>query len=160
MPQGHDNLGREQRHEPNDLRKDHPHEHADSRILVIIGQLLEATKTASESIKALSYDVSQNSRLMISTSSTLEIIERTVTELNRVVRTGDGKHTDSLVHKTQDNIDRIDDLERAVCKLQSDIDGYRKSRERILGAGDTAKWIVIGGAWLVTTIIAAYGAMK
>lgn len=81
-------------------------------LLLVIGQLLEANKQQAEDIKTLTSEVRQYATTVVAAAKTLEIIERTVGALDRVVRVGNGD--ESLVSKVNGNTKLVKELEQRV----------------------------------------------
>ena len=71
----------------------------DANVMVMLGQLLEATKTASEVIKQLGSDSKDSLGRLATIELAFAGVEEVVQDLNRVVRTGNG--TPSLFTQLQ-----------------------------------------------------------
>jgi len=131
-------------------------------LLMIVGQLLEATKAASDGLKSLSLEVRNNASAIISAAKTLEFVEKTISELNAVVRA----NADSLVSQTAENAAAIEDLQtgkaeldKAVDELQQMVDTLGVDRVKADHSRDLVWKIIYGAAWAITTGIAVYAAL-
>lgn len=138
-----------------------------NNILLVVGQLLEATKAASEGIKSVSQEVRQHSNAIVTTAKSLETLERAVMELDRIVRIGGTTHTEALVHRVADHAsvleqlrDAMRELRTAVGELREQVDGYDHSRDRAMGAASMLRWAAVVIFQLVTLLIAVKAAQK
>lgn len=139
-------------------------------LLMIVGQLLEATKVATEGIKSLSIETRSNATAIITAAKTLEMVEETVNQLNKLVRTNADNlvyRVDNLSYKMDANSQLIRDLEDAGADLKKEasalkdqIDGLGQHNTRISTVSNTLWYIVIFVAWLITTGIALFAALK
>lgn len=132
-------------------------------ILVVVGQLLEATKAASEGIKSLSAEVRSNATAIITAAKTLEVVEETVCQLNDIVRT----NPDSLMHTVEQQSRLVDDLDKAhaslnkaVTELTTSVNSLRQSRVEFNTMGNVVYYVIIVTAWLATTGIALYAVVR
>ncbi len=132
-------------------------------IMLLIGQLLEAAKAASDGLKSTNLEIQANGKALIAAVKTLELIEETVAELDRVVRTGNG---DSLVTRLAMLRVEVKDLQEQVCALEKRAEGLHtqissldSDRQKVVG-GKHLLWVLAGVlAWLVTTGVAVYAAV-
>jgi hypothetical protein len=136
-------------------------------MLLVVGQLLEATKAASEGLKAIGGEVRQQSSSLLLAARTVEVIERTVADLVRVVRTGDPDHTASLIYKVATNDRRITDLEEQFPELRTEfrqllerVRVFDSGHDRLSGAGKALVLVAIALFNLLTLLVAIYAAMK
>src|SRR4029077_15445062 len=137
----------------------------EENLQLVIGQLVEATRASSEGIKGLSIEVRHNATAIITAAKTLEIIEDAVSQLNIIVRTGNGRP--SLVADAADKARLIADLDKTmtaleaeVLSLRNEIGGLSHDRSRLLGVSAVVWRFIVGVAWCVTTAIAFYAAFK
>ena len=136
---------------------------ASQDVMLLIGQLLEEAKAASDGLKSTNAEIQANGKALIATVKTLELVGETVAELDRLVRTGNG---DSV-------ITRLAILQIAVTDLQAQVVAL-ETRVRVAGekmadlskdqdrrdAGKNAVWeIAKVVAWVATTGIAVYAAI-
>lgn len=133
-------------------------------VMLLIGQLLEAAEAASEGLRSTNAEIQANGKALIAAVKTLELIEETVAELDRLVRTGNG---DSL-------ITRLAVLRAEVTVLQTQV-GEIETRVRTAGREvgelenardqlNTGKYVVWQVAqvigWTATISVALYAALK
>lgn len=136
---------------------------ANDNILVIVGRLLAATEAASDGIKTLSDESKTNSVGVQAAQQAIQSIQKTVTDLDRIVRTGNG---DSLITQVkilcdeQERLrDDMDELNKTVELSAKRLDAFDQQNAGAAGSSKVL-WYVVGGiAWLVTTAIALYGAL-
>lgn len=135
--------------------------HTDSNILMLVGQLLETTKAATEGIKSLSADVRQHSTAIATTMGAITAIERGLSELNRIVRAGEVSSADALVHRIAVNAgqisqitDDIRELTEGHERLWKKLDAYDTKRDRWDGGWTLVKWIGFIFVQFMTLMIA------
>lgn len=137
---------------------------------VLVGQLLATTEAASEGIRSLFEESKANAKAIIAAATTLELVDKTVRELLRVVRDGNGQ--ESLVVQ-------IKTLQTLLARLRADHDDLRKHVEvtgkelgnsldqmsaaqadlsrglaRAHGGGAVLVYVLAGAGWFITTVIA------
>lgn len=133
-------------------------------LAILIGQLLATTEAASSGINSLSEESKANSRAVIAAATTLGLVEKTVYELVKVVKDGNGQ--ESLVTQMKAVRVEINRLTESVNELRKELDTVKKDvdaagtiKNQIVG-GKMVIWVIIGGlAWLGTTGIALYDAL-
>jgi methyl-accepting chemotaxis protein len=138
---------------------------APDNLMLIVGQLLEATKAASDGLKSMSQEVQSNAKAIIAASKTLEQVEDTLEELDEIIR--DTTNASNLVSITQKHGADLVTLHAAVTDLKGVVETL-KVQVGTLGttqvAATTTKntlaWIAAGLAWAVTTGIALYAALN
>ncbi len=130
-------------------------------IMLIVGQLLEATKAASDGIKGLSVEAQTNAKAIIAASKTIEMLEEKVAELDKVVR--DSTNAANLVGTSQAQalaVARIDgilvDLKHDLDQLSQQVRDIGSQRDNVSAQGQMLVRVGIGVAWLVTTGIAVW----
>ncbi len=132
-------------------------------VMLLIGQLLEAAKAAGDGLKSTNLEIQANGKALIAAVKTLELIEETVADLDRLVRTGNG---DSIVTRLAVLRAEVTDLQGQITALEARV----HSVHTILGSFDgdrtrfmTGKTILLtlAGllAWLLTTGISVYAAV-
>lgn len=133
-------------------------------VMIIIGQLLAATQAAGDGLKATNAEIQANGKALIAAVKTLELIEETVAELDRLVRTGNG---DSIITRLAVLKAEVLDLQKQVSELEgrvhttaqqlTDLDLARNSLK-------TGKHLILelvkAFGWIATTAIALYAAFK
>lgn len=132
-------------------------------LMMIVGQLLEATKVASEGIKSLSNEVRANATAILVAVKTLEMVEETVGQLNDLVR-GDPQ---SLVRKT-DRIDQLTadlqkglaDLRAAMTQIHGQVQNLDQHKAKVTDYGTMILYVILAISWLVNTAIAVWAATK
>lgn len=138
---------------------------APDNLMLIVGQLLEATKAASDGLKSMSQEVQSNAKAIIAASKTLEQVEETLEELDEIIR--DTTNAANLVSITQKHGDDLVTLHAAVTDLKGVVETL-KAQVGSLGTNqaaatttkNTLMWIAAGVAWAVTTGIALYAALN
>lgn len=130
-------------------------------IMLIVGQLLEATKAASDGIKGLSVEAQTNAKAIIAASKTIEMLEEKVAELDKVVR--DSTNAANLVGTAQTQalaVARIDgilvDVKKDLERLSEQVEAIGSHRANVNAQGQLLVRIGLGAAWLVTTGIAVW----
>lgn len=138
---------------------------ANHDVMLLIGQLLEATKAASEAIKETSNEVQGNAKAIIATAKTLEKVEDMVGSLDEIIR--DIANPNNLVTVTQAHATKLSTLADQLVQFRADLDRLRDSVASINKADDqtksvaTAVWGALKvSAWVLTTAIAAYAAVS
>lgn len=134
-------------------------------IVLLVGQLLEATTAAADGLKTIGTEVRRNSATIVSTAQKLKTLHDTVQQLDRVLR-GSGGH-ESLLGQMHTNNRMLEDVKSAITAVQEEtadlraaVDDVKHVQAQITG-GKTMLFIVIGGlTWLVTTLIALYAAFR
>lgn len=134
-------------------------------LLMIVGQLLEATKAASDGIKSLNSESRQNAQAVLAAAKTLEMVEDLVSDLNRVVRTGNG--VPSLVSQVSALRVELEAVKEKVKKqggdhdeLRKQVDGLDEAKHAVLGMKSGVVWVVGVVVWLATMALSIYGAFK
>jgi len=89
-------------------------------VLIMVGQLLEASKAASDNIRQLSDDMQTNAQAWTIASQTLNRVEKDVTALTQIVRTGNG--VPSIVATVSEIKNRLADLEGSLVKMEKSAD--------------------------------------
>ncbi len=135
-----------------------------AQLSMIVGQLLEATKAASEGLKGLSLEMRGNSSAVIAAVTTLTAVEKTVQDLDRVVRSGS---VDSVLMRLQIVVGKVEDLEQAdtevavrLDNVETRVDVLETVRTQAWAGGKVTFWLIGVAAWLITTGIAVWGALK
>ncbi len=134
-------------------------------LMIIVGQLLEATKAASEGLKSVSLEVQSNAKVIITASKTLEMVEEKVSELDEIIR--DSTNKGNLVAVTQTHAAELVLLHTAVTELKTAVETLRGEIGK-LGLTDVKAettrnhlWLTLGFVgWLVTTAIALFAAFN
>jgi prefoldin subunit 5 len=137
-------------------------DHVDDSLLLIIGQLLEATKAASEGIKGLNGEMRTIATTLATTVATLQAVETAYKNLERLVH----DDADSLVTRTAVHEDALRTLHAAVEELRKKAQALQTAvdsvdTDRVVAKSNRAwlAWAVGGVAWAVTTGIALYAAL-
>jgi hypothetical protein len=137
-------------------------------LMLIIGQLLEATKAAAEGLKSVGQEVQGNAKAIIAVSQTVKMIETKVGELNKIV--ADVTYAGNLVGVTSVHSTEIKalkegmvELEKTLTELKALVSTMGTSQTQVLTAAKTTKNIVWETAkvvgWIATTAIALYAAL-
>lgn len=138
-------------------------------LMLIIGQLLEATKAAAEGLKSVSQEVQGNAKAIIAVSQTVKMIETKVSELNKIV--ADVTYPGNLVGVTNANTADIKALKEGMTELEKTLEALKTSlaslgtaQTQAVTAVTTTKHIVWETAkvvaWIATTAVAIYAALN
>lgn len=133
-------------------------------VSLLIGQLVEASQAATDGLRLLNRDLHDHNRFVAALAKTVEVLQTTVNELDRLVRTGNGEAV-----LTQLAVLRRDlvNLRESVEGLQIQLTDLRNTLTDLSHSslGSTARHhllLELGKvvAWLVTTAIAAVAAVR
>jgi hypothetical protein len=138
--------------------KPHQTSHEDS-LHLLVGRLLATTEAASEGISALSEETKANSKAIVAVATTLDVMAKTVNDLVKLVRDGNGKP--SLILQMQEASSTMTELKRVCDELAEqhegmtvDLSKFRHEHSRVRG-GKRVLWnVVYAIGWLITTGIA------
>lgn len=132
-------------------------------LMLIIGQLLEATKAAAEGLKSVSAEVQGNAKAIIAVSQTVKLVESTIGELRKIV--SDASHPGNLVFMTAGHAADIRAVKETLAGLEESVEALKTA----VGAVGTAQtqaaierrthkeWVWEGAkvvGWIATTVIA------
>lgn len=134
-------------------------------LMLIVGQLLEATKAASEGLKSMSLEVQSNAKVIVAASKTIELVEDKVSEIDRIIR--DSTNAGNLVAISQTHTAELAGLHLAVKELKVVVEILRTEINK-LGLVDISQandkdavWAVIKFiGFAITTAIAVYAAFS
>lgn len=147
-------------------------------VLLIIGKLLEATKAASDGLKAVSVEVQSNARAVIAASTTLKTVEAHVEQLDEIIRKpGSGLVADvgsasanllSLTTGVSELRDQVNEtvaaLREAIDALKHDVDALTTTTAAVRGDVKSHRAAAVAVAkavaWMATTVIAIYAAVN
>lgn len=129
-------------------------------VMLLIGQLLEAVKAATEGLKSSNVEIQANGKALIAAVKTLELVEATVAELDRVVRTDDDN---SVITRLAVLRSEVSDLQTQVAGLEARVHGAAaqitelESARRRLTWGKHTLWEVAKVlGWVITTGVALW----
>ncbi len=138
---------------------------ANDQIAMLIGQLLATSEAASAGIKALSEESRQNSKAIVAAVTTLSMVEKTATELVRLVKDGNGQ--ESLVAQLRGLRTWVDDtdvelnkMDTSLSELRAQVDDLVRDKHERVGGANVILYALAGFAWLITTVIAVIGVLK
>ncbi len=135
--------------------------------MFIVGQLVEATKAASDGLKSMSVEVQSNAKAIIAASQTLQAVEDKLSELDHIIR--DSTHAGNIVGLTQAHATELTALKTMVTELSAIVTTLKADLNK-LGLNQTtakteskllwtvAKVAVVFLGWVATTAIAAWAA--
>lgn len=137
-------------------------------LMLIIGQLLEATKAAAEGLKSVGQEVQGNAKAIIAVSQTVKMIETKVSELNKLV--SDATFAGNLMGVTAAHSTEIKalkegmaELEKTLIDLKALVGTLGTAHHQALTETKTTKNIVWETAkvvaWIATTAVALYAAL-
>ena len=132
----------------------------DANLLLVVGQLLESARATSDAVKAITEDGKQRAATLIAMAATVETLETTVADLNRVVRTGAVAPEDALTFRLSVLSEAVRDLkiQSALLVDRVGVIDHRDSRD--FGAQRLMERI---GSWVLAILtlgIALYAALK
>lgn len=135
-------------------------------LVLIVGQLLEATKAASSGLRAINAETRQNSQAIIRAAQTLEITEKLVIELNRIVRLGSDSGP-SLMMAVHTLTKTVNEQTRHIARIRQELgegetrmNAFDRYNERSVGM---RRALEIGGILifnLLTLGVALYAALR
>lgn len=134
-------------------------------LMLIVGQLLEATKAASDGLKSMSAEVQSNAKAIIAASKTLEKVEDKLEELDEIIR--DSTNQGNLVTLTGQHTNQLAVLHAAVAELKTATDLLKtqmgtlgNTHTRIASTKETIWTVLKFLGWIVTTAVAVYAAVN
>jgi DNA repair ATPase RecN len=141
-------------------------------LMLIIGQLLEATKAASEGLKSVGAEVQNNAKAIIAAIKTLEQVEEKLGDLDKIVQ--DHSNPNNLINVTRGHTDQINAINSGISDLHTlvkELKDAMKSLSTQVGTLDQGQASITSAknvvwetakvvAWVVTTAIALYAAMS
>lgn len=135
-------------------------------LVLIVGQLLEATKAAADGVKSLSSDTRQNTIAIIKAAQTLELTEKLVLEINSIVRTGTASSPSLLAAITLHSRE-LEEVNVKLRQIVSDVEdgetrlnALDRSQQQAVGATTVIWYVVIALFQLVTLGVAIYAISK
>jgi archaellum component FlaC len=140
----------------------------DNNLMLIIGQLLEAAKAASEGLRSVSQEVRSNAEALIGAVNAIETLETAVNHLSTVVH--DSSNPANLVLASHDHGVNLAELRAAVKTLEATIKTLRTDLDTMGVDQKTHRtkgvtvlrvllYTVMGVGYLITTGIAVYAAI-
>lgn len=140
-------------------------------LMLIIGQLLEATKAASEGLKSVGAEVQNNAKAIIAAIKTLEQVEEKLGDLDRIMQ--DHANPNNLINVTRGHTDQIAAINKSILDLHGlvrELKDAMKALTTQVGTLDQGQASITSAknvvwetakvvAWIVTTAIAIYAAM-
>lgn len=138
-------------------------------LMLIVGQVLETTKTVAGELSELSEEVRANAAAIIDVARGLKSVEEIAARLDTLVR--DSSNPTNLVTAARTQQVEISsirqvltDLCESVQTVKSSLDGFQTHRvvkQKVDKKISSAVWMtVMGAAWIVTTAIALYAALS
>ena len=137
--------------------------------MVIVGQLMEATKAASDGLKSVSAEVQNNVRTIIAAVTTLEAVEVRCKEIDDIIR--GTLNANNIVKMSQQHTDQlvllhasVQSLHTMVTTLKADIAKLDTTANAANTKARTTKDVIwtflLFFGWLVTTAIAVFAAFN
>ena len=138
-------------------------------LMLIVGQLMEAAKAASEGLKSLGQEMKDNSTTIAGAQLTIEQLDKAVMALEHLVSGSDNK--DSLILRSYAHAAALEDLTAALKDLSKAVDDLESQISSVSSnqTNNKAKWygaskatLIIGAivGWVITTVIAVYAAVS
>lgn len=140
--------------------------HRSSDLVLIVGQLLEATKAGADGLKGISVETRQNSLAILKAAQTLEITEKLVNELHRVIHIGNesGQSLVTMVSANNKELERLNKVVSKICDELDDgekrMDDFDRTHSRTAGLTDAVKIGLIAVFNLITLGVALYAAFR
>lgn len=133
-------------------------------LMLIVGQLLEAARTASEGLKSTTAEVRANALAVATILKTIESIEEAVDSVHEVIfdpKPGNligvvTSHT-NLIATVQGALARV---ENTMDTMRKQLDSLKTNRATIAGASNAFSSTAQVLGWLITTGIALYAAIS
>jgi chromosome segregation ATPase len=131
----------------------------DRDIAVIVGQLLNATATATQSLQNITQVVQQNVQAIAVAANTLELVERQVEDLDKIVRNAANdqnimstlqQHTTQLTQLREN----AQHLRNAVTALHRDMSVLQKQETKETATKNLLWTLLQFSGWLIATAIA------
>ena len=127
-------------------------------IAVLVGQLLNATTTATQSLQNVTQLVQQNAQAIAVAVKTLELVESQVEDIEKLVADPANEH--NLLQTLQQHTTQLQQLREqgaqlraAVATMRKDIAKLMKGETRDDATKKTLNTTLMFIGWLVTTII-------
>lgn len=138
---------------------------ASDDVLIILGQLLEATKATSDGLKSISLEVQNNAKNLATVEANIEFIETRLADLEAMV-SGDMSES-GLNIKTVTHANLINDLTKSIAELKTSAGNIRADLNRVgmehvrtKTRKDMINQIGLWLGWVVTSAIALYAALR
>lgn len=142
---------------------------APTNVMLLVGQLIEATRAASEGLQSIHGEVRSQAQTIITMATTLEGIERRVGQIEQSVL--DGTHDKSLVNLVREQQQALRTLSASLTSLS---ESAKTTRDKLDSVADTTvaeqshsrgvwKTMMIVGAvvaWVATTAISMLALFK
>lgn len=136
---------------------------ASDNLMLIVGQLLEATKAASDGLKGVSQETQANGKAIITVSTTVDTIEEKLAHIDRIIR--DTTYQGNLVGAAREHADAIRgiitsvaEIRKELADVKSTVGGMTVVNTQGAGIKKALLWFVSILAWIITTGVALYGA--
>ncbi len=130
-------------------------------LMLLVGQLLEATKAASDGLKAMSTEVQSNARAIIAAATTLKTVESQIGQLEQLVR---ASASGGLVGSVAEIRIIVTNVQGDVAKLTEAVEALQTSTASVGSTVTSARSaaLVVANivAWAATTAIAVYAAVN
>lgn len=131
---------------------------SDNEIAVLVGQLLNATSTATQSMQNITQLVQQNVQAIAVAANTLELVERQVEELDNIVRNAaDGRNIINILQQHGSQLQQLKEnaqqLRNAVAGLRRDMSVLQKQETHQTATRKTLWLLLQFGGWLIATLI-------
>lgn len=142
-----------------------PLDRGDADLMLMIGQLVEGAKAATEGLKSLGLEVRANATAVITAMHTVENLQEDIDQLDRIVRNVEnpnhlvgiiGNHGIDLVALKA----AVAELQKTVSKLLGNFTEIDAGQQQAAGVRHTLWYAAIGLAWATTTGVAIYAACK
>jgi len=135
---------------------------------MIIGQLLEAARAASDAIKGLSQESRSTATALVAAAKTLEKVEEIVFELDDIIRTGTGDSLVTKVRVLQEEVFKlkheVDVLEARVVVASKAIETLERDNTEARQRATHVTWAMSSitqlAGWTIVTLISLYAVFR
>jgi hypothetical protein len=129
---------------------------ADENILMIVGSLRAASDAASEGIRGLGNEIKANSTIIASVQITLAVLQKTVIELDSIVRGGTDNLMTGLQQITHIQTTQATAINNLIAQVKCHED-YNQTIKTSQSTWVTGRNITLGAllfvGWIITTMI-------
>lgn len=142
-----------------------PRNRNDADLMLMIGQLVEGAKAASEGIRSLGSEVRANATAVITAMHTVTTLQDSLAQLDRIVRDAENPHhlmgvvgTHGLDLATLKHA--VSDMRTTIEKMQTAVNQLNAGQYESTGMRTTLWYLIVGVGWALTTGVAIYAAVK
>lgn len=132
-------------------------------LMLMVGQLLEATKAASEGLKSISREVQRNSKAIAAAANTLETLSQNVDQLDNLVQSStNDNNLIAVTKKLNDEIAAyrgdIETITRTITELRMQVSTITDAYARNNAVSEYSQNLIKFVGWAIATAIACWAA--